>query len=243
MTAPREIPILFRPEMVRAILEGRKTQTRRPVYSKRRIKNGGVPPSAATFLIGHPPPRFTTWSIGVNEYWALTPWHKVKVGDLLWVRETWQTGMGPGGPMICYRATPDYFALDWAWDGPDEGAGPSFNYDRCPCATWGTNLSDLLSGAEGHWRPGIHMPRWASRILLRVTAVKIEPLNTISGLDALSEGVGLSELLDRAALELGFAGSGRARREYREIWEQIHGHGSWEANPEVVALTFERVEP
>src|SRR5690606_14173331 len=123
-------PIIFSAPMVRAILEGRKTQTRRPAWQAPRvfIQTDGEPPEPIL---------------------VPTVWQKTEPGDLLWVRETWaESAHGP-----VYKA--DVLGADT--DG------------------WG-------------WRPSIHMPRWASRITLEVTDVRLQRLQEISEEDARAEG-------------------------------------------------------
>lgn len=208
-------PIIFSALMVRALLDGRKTMTRRLAQSSKSNID------AATGLA----------TGGVIK---ASPWTKVKVGDRLWVRETWQGGNSHDGPQLSYRATPDYFAID-AWDGPDEGAGPSFNYHRCPGTDFSRWLSDILAN-DGPWRSPIHMPRWASRLTLIVTAAKIERLQDISLQDVRAEGVEVREF----AL---FGSDGPARQRigaahFGNLWSDLHGRESWHANPLVVALTF-----
>jgi hypothetical protein len=152
--------------------------------------------------------------------------------------------MGADSPQITYRTTPDYFDID-AWDGPDEGAGPTFNYNRCPGATWGTCLSDLIDGAEGAgWRPWIHMPRWASRISLRLTAAKIERLQDISEDDAGAEGMREPYKGDGDPPFEESTITVSRWRQYRNLWNRLHTKpgATWLDNPPVIAFTFEVVQ-
>lgn len=152
----KERGMIFNDEMVRAILEGRKTQTRRPVNS-----------STADLLdLQKQYPH--------KKYNIVCPFGQP--GDCLWVRETFQ------GPLVSeelfeeYRAhhekfeTPQY--CEYAADG---GAKPEY--------------CDLDDNLRHGWRPSIHMPRWASRITLEITSVRVERLNDISEEDAQAEGV------------------------------------------------------
>lgn len=148
--------MIFNGEMVRAILDGRKTQTRRPVKFPVHDKNLGCE-LAGNELAGE-------LSAGnyLNSAFG-------KPGDRIWVRETFcpvdDTQYG-GEKWVDYRATPKFEASHPAgWD----------------CAP---NDAEALK-----WRPSIHMPRWASRILLEITGVRVERLNAISEENAASEGV------------------------------------------------------
>ncbi len=248
-------PILFSASMVQALLrevsiEGTgKTQTRR-------------------ILKPQPDPRTTQVSVCRDLWMGCGPsvtggtsqwdrWQKLRfaVGDRLWVKETWQTGSGFDGPQIAYRATGDCHDIE-AWDGEDEGAGPSFNYERCPGAKWHTWLPDLLSGAEGIWRPSLFMPRWASRLTLLVTNVRAERLHDISEADAEAEGCEF-DLWDQTLavrdyskpdgwLQAWSEDAGGTyveadqiwRASFRSLWESINGPESWQANPWVVAISF-----
>ena len=155
-------PIIFSAPMIRAMLDGRKTMTRRLV----------------------------------------TPtWQRVRACDRLWVRESFATDVLTNRPK--YKAT---FESDMA-------------------ATFAA-YRDYLP-RDPLWRPAIYMPRWASRLTLTVTVVKIERLNDISTHDAQAEGIDVGPL----------SASG-CKNEFRQLWESLHGAGSWAANPEVVALTF-----
>ena len=88
------------------------------------------------------------------------------------------------------------------------------------------------------WRPSIHMPRWASRITLEVTGVRVEALQDIDMADALAEGIS-----DTGALILDSAGNeqGGPIAEYAVLWEQINGPDSWAANPWVWVVEFRRL--
>jgi hypothetical protein len=141
----KERPILFNGEMVRAILDGRKTQTRRPMKPQ-PVDVGGGP-------IDHYGPD------ALDAIARQCPHGKVK--DQLWVRETWAKSKGLLDTTIFYRATDKDIkqrALDY-------------------------------SERENRWRPSIYMPRWASRIQLEITNVRVERLQDISEEDAAEEGL------------------------------------------------------
>ncbi len=186
-----ERPIFFSAPMVRAILDGRKTQTRRLIKrgALRTMLDAGVPCDVL--------------SAPMNDHlWLYRP------GDLLWVRETFSYST------VSYSIAPSgTLPLIWCWaDGnPDDG-------------DWSRP------------KPSIHMPRWASRITLRVTATRIERLQEISEEDAMAEGV-------VAFREVGREHAEPHRLNFQLTWNSLHGPGSWESNPEVVVLTFERVTP
>jgi hypothetical protein len=227
-------PIIFSAPMIRALLAGRKTQTRR---------------------ILKPQPR--PFECEGRSYWSAVPGiggrifvsdadllaaHRWCVGDRLWVKETWQTGSGFDGPQIAFRATGDCHDIE-AWDGEDEGAGPSFNYERCPGAKWHTWLPDLLSGAAGIWRPSLFMPRWASRLTLLVTNVRGERLQDISEADAVAEGIEPEAKPIEGTTYFRNYEAARgdhlpARASFASLWSSINGPESWQANPWVVAVTF-----
>lgn len=189
-------PIIFSAPMVRAMLDGRKTQTRRLAWSTK-------PPKG--YLVA-----------GNETYRGATVWQNARAGDRLWVRENFRI-LFAGADAILKS-----FAVD-EWKAVDRGA------------LAGKLLTDKY-GAE--FRPSIHMPRWASRLTLIVTATKRERLQQISGDDAEAEGV--FRHVDEHSVEKIFR-SDRASSAilyFRELWTKLHGEASWDANPEVVALTF-----
>jgi hypothetical protein len=179
----KERPILFSGPMVRAILEGRKTQTRRVIKPVQPRADG-------------------RWPAGRN---PIDDCPYGASGDRLWVRETW--GHCDGG--TCYRASE----------------------------------ADSVLPDDGRWRPSIHMPRWASRIALEVTDVRVEPLNSVSEEDAKSEGVTIPSYdRDLKPVEVDGFVSGAARIAFKELWANINGLDSWDANPWVWVISFKRVE-
>lgn len=236
-------PILFSAPMVRALLDGRKTQTRRIIKDDVRDPPGmdainprNRPKHPAPYLDAYCSERRSHLNPrGMSDRWCwwtrddrqCLPTFRVPCmpGDRLWVRETWQTGVGGDGPQIAFRATGDCHDID-AWDGEDEGAGPSFNYERCPGAKWHTWLPDLLSGTEGAWRPSLFMPRWVSRLTLVVTDVRVERLQDITEADAQAEGAD------------GMPMWGCHRNGFNAIWIDINGIESWNASPWVAAISF-----
>ncbi len=212
----RERPILFSAPMVRAILAGTKTQTRRVV----KPRHGGVviAPGGSDIALeergeGH---------IRTN----LCPYGQP--GDRLWVRETF---------CPIYPQDPHY------------NGGRPIEYDYAATYKHGSRLGDLI-GVKKIWKPSIHMPRLASRILLEVTAVRVERLLEISPDDAIREGI---ESWIEAGGEVhspypGFDGQypdkdgkvtvSPARLAFCSLWESINGAGTWAANPWVWVIEF-----
>jgi hypothetical protein len=193
----KERPILFSAPMVRALLAGTKTQTRRVCKPQ--------PIADARFVGGHYLPatkRNPGQEISVEAPYVHIACPYGQRGDRLWVRETWRRDIDKidGARLVQYRAD----------DAIVEAPRTYF---------------DLPSAG---WIPSIHMPRWASRITLEVTGVRVELLQEISEADAISEGTPFPCG--------GWVGG------YQKLWESIHGPGSWEANPWVWVVEFKRVE-
>lgn len=220
-------PILFSGPMVRALLEGRKTQTRRAI--KASTARGGF-----VLSFNHGTPEFNFGPDDRKPNGDLR-WHRCpygQPGDLLWVRETfqpvfadeWEEGRNPDG------------SGDRANYKTGEGYAPHYVAD-CGPIEFVTPDGDLVTRCTSP----IHMPRWASRLTLRITDVRVQRLNDINGLDAVAEGLidlgiqGARWHWERNA-EWGYFAAWRA---YRALWESINGPGSWAANPWVWAITFD----
>lgn len=199
----KERPILFKGEMVRAILEGRKTQTRR-AYKIRKHPDLGCEMAASELV--REPQHFID---------RMCPYGQP--GDRLWVRETWQ------GPLL----DSEEHEAQFREDGPEAFKKPGF------CAYRATDTLDAINedGEDLGWRPSIHMPRWASRISLEITCVRVERLKDISEADAKAEGAEPAECC--YAHYHGFS----------KLWQSINGPGSWDANPWVWVVEFKRVQP
>ena len=199
----RERPILFSGPMVRAILEGRKTQTRRP------IKVDDIY-TTVDDTDGKP----FAWQSDECGDWYEMPCPFGKPGDLLWVRETWQI----------FRVYEDTWNGGYEadlWDGPIPRERPNH--------AWITYAADDPGGRP--WRPSIHMPRWASRITLRITNIRIERLCDISVDGASAEGV-------EAAID--HDGPMCYLAEFQRLWDAMHSKRGlrWNANPWVWVMEF-----
>lgn len=220
----KEHPILFSAPMVRAILEGRKNQTRRPIKWKRTKYQSIEERDDGTLW----PWRETE---DAQDYWYPCPYGQP--GDHLWVREAWQ------GPLLESDEQVDEFR-----QSPDIYKKPGF------CAYRATDTLDAIdeNGKELGWRPSIHMPRWASRILLEITGVRVERLQDISEDDAKAEGADClvtenCTAENRALLAMPLMDDATPYRNgYALLWESINGDGSWAANPWVWVVKFKRVE-
>ena len=166
-------PIIFSAPMVRALLDGSKTQTRRVLDNKRAV---------------------------MRDRCDALDCVRIHVGDRLWVREavTWVSAWG-----WRYRAAND-------------------------------DLTEKReSGFVGKWRPAIHTPRWASRLTLTVTDVRVQRLQEIREADAVAEGVDavtMDEVPRQASMS--------RRSDFAALWKSLHGPAAWGANPWVAAYTF-----
>ncbi|WP_410752574.1 hypothetical protein [Citrobacter youngae] len=225
--------MIFNGEMVRAILDGRKTQTRRimaiqPEHSElglRRVIDSKNGRDNGKYF----------WS--QSDACGLKARSKVfgcpygEVGDRIWVRETFQ------GPLVSeelleeYRAHPEKFETpQYCEYSADGGAKPEY--------------CDLDDNLRHGWRPSIHMPRWASRITLEITDVRVERLNAISEEDARAEGI-----IDGGCLNCGEPEPcGCANPEpdatdaFAYLWQSIYGQENWNANPWVWVIEFKCIK-
>ena len=196
----KERPILFSASMVRAILSGRKTQTRR------EVKRCGLLES--------------TGGQGMRPIPIACP--HGRPGDRLWVRETWQ--YAPVKYCDCPQGSEAQPCDDWI-----EGIGCRSNRTEV------IYREDEATAAK--WRSPIHMPRWASRITLEITDIRVERVQDISEADAMAEGVEFGNITDPLTGEI----DRDATEAFEVLWESIHGSGSWDMNPYVWVIEFRRV--
>lgn len=216
--------MIFNAEMVRAILDGRKTQTRRIMAPQ--------PADDIERCIFPNPEAIGCKSSLRHKHGSTTAHfcHYGKPGDRIWVRETFQ------GPLF------DYDLMDSYCKDPTPFEKPEF----CVYKADGVPAPEFYdAGDELHccWRPSIHMPRWASRILLEITGVRVERLNSIHDVDAMREGI--QNLTTCSHADFGIPGVVNAQhpvRAFQLLWESIYGADSWRANPWVWVIEFKRVE-
>lgn len=275
----KERPILFSAPMVRAILEGRKTVTRREIKTRMR--------SADTSFELHQQPDGSWRPMHTfdescmddqgTEHPITCPYGQP--GDRLWVRETWQdvhpvqvidrySQLGragiPGPPGVTYqtiyRADGEYPKVHYTHEHPYRCIEPDPSHGFLGAAD---------SGWTG-WTPSIHMPRWASRILLEITDVRVERLQDITEDQAKAEGCFFTEYGQacfhggrgiRDATECEYPASKHqqrpgwmwdktksyeqcldsARHAFGNLWNSVGG--DWGANPWVWVVEFKRVTP
>ncbi|WFA33442.1 hypothetical protein LVQ71_14805 [Klebsiella pneumoniae] len=203
MTKISERGMIFNAEMVRALLDGRKTQARRPIkWKQTRFTEIGEREDGSKW----------PWSEDAEhacDFWHPCPFGAV--GDRIWVREAFR---------VHSRAT-DVATLVYK---ASERNSWTEQTRRVPVAVCNKPAT------PEKWTPSLHMPRWASRILLEITGVRVERLRSMSQDDARAEGV----IAASGPMEAGLA--------FRELWDSIYGEDSWKANPWVWVIEFKRVE-
>lgn len=217
----RERPIIFSAPMVRAILEGSKTQTRRVVKWPAWMQ-----PHPEVFASDLRDGQEVWYVPGGDQPSKAMRCPYGQPGDRLWVRETFLhvTKM----ENECFVVDDDENYVEETWYRADRKAY-SYHPDGSEEST------EAIP-----WKPSIHMPRTASRITLEVTEVRVERLQDISHIDAMAEGcsTGSWTIAEGPRPDAPF-GSNAVKR-YRLLWESINGPGSWEANPSVWVVEFKR---
>lgn len=202
-------PILFSTPMVQAILEGRKTMTRRV------IKIDDAPENWQISIAGTSIVRTAPYDVKLARY---------KIGDILWVRETWRDRWGMA---YANYGTGDAYPIDEVREIEYKASGNGFFMHGCnlcpdePTVKW---------GEWSKWRPSIFMPREAARIFLRVTDVRVESVQEITHEDCRSEGFEPCDWLDEKDVFM----------TYWDTLNERRGYG-WYANPWVWAISFERI--
>jgi hypothetical protein len=210
-THGKERPILFKLAMVRAILAGQKTQTRRIVKNQEDMEFDPNDPTYGPYWYNY------ACDADGEELKVRCPYGKP--GDRLWVREKYMKAKCPitmtGAVQVTRGPAIDEKWQYCAWyeDSPDPGGLPI---------------------REG-WKSPIFMPRWASRITLEITAVRVERIQSISGPDCWAEGIKYAAWPPECY--------GSTVECYRDLWQSIHGLESWEANPYVWVLDLQRITP
>lgn len=219
--AGKERPMLFSAPMVRALLDGSKTQTRRIV--KNSMASGRSLDFQKTQAFQD----------------QLTPYCPFgQPGDRIWVRENFRTldtfnsdsPCGVGDLCIAAGYSKPWAPIQYEADGAQ--------------VNWQSVGTRHQKPSAGKLRPSLHMPRWASRIQMEIVSVRVERLNACSEADALAEGV-KAEPCDHVRLsceEIGCCGP-MAKGMYAALWDQINGAGAWAANPWVWVVEFKRVTP
>ncbi|EIX9454481.1 hypothetical protein ML043_004787 [Klebsiella pneumoniae] len=245
----KERGMIFNGEMVRAILDDRKTQTRRIVKAAdgavKFCKEWDINGEEIFVVLGEKD------HTGMNPVLGAISCPFGAVGDRIWVREAYRfpaslddvspTGVGEMAVATGYRKpwAPTFYEFTGTFSDGWKG------FETPP------KVSDA-----GKLRPSIHMPRWASRILLEITDVRVERLNAISPEDAESEGLECTNFTgfgDEPGLpsypepDVYFDPLKKQWKEYPPeafagLWESIYGEGSWQANPWVWVIEFKRVE-
>ncbi|WP_128805057.1 hypothetical protein [Klebsiella grimontii] len=236
----KERGMVFNGEMVRAILDGRKTQTRRIMAPQ---------PADDIERCIFPNPEAIGWKSSLRHKRGSTTAHFChygKPGDRIWVRETFQ------GPLFDYDLMDSYCKDSTPFEKPEFCV---YKADGVPAP----EFYDADDELHCRWRPSIHMPRWASRILLEITDVRVERLNAISEEDAQREGVH-TEVWDQTVVARNYAAIDEFfqfwsedmphyvemnqlhQSSFRSLWESIYGEESWQANPWVWVIEFKRVE-
>lgn len=225
-------PILFSGPLVRALLARTKNQTRRANHLGRLRRFGPITEFGRSDTRGydwHFRDKSMRWhDLRHAPLLQALPW---QLGDRLWVREAWTLHDRAGDVgTVAYQAS--FKTHGWT------ETIQQFPRDL----TLATRVRPVQLG----WRPSIHMPRWASRLTLTVTDVRVERLQDCSEEDAAAEGVQfeqnpLSQDAQRYFVEIGggeVVSGWDARDCYGSLWEHINGAGSWSANPWVAAYTF-----
>lgn len=215
----KERGIIFNSEMVRSILAGRKTQHRIP------INLPVIDINVSCEIAGNELAGEINSGCYSNSKLG-------KPGDRLWVRETWSSDFA------------NYYPNDNVWYAADDNRRLDIEEVN---GVRGIYSPESDVHVPFRWRPSIHMPRWASRITLEITDIRVERLNDISEEGALSEGIDADKLNESqdnydCIADHNFTGRPTAVSYFSYLWESIYGQDSWQSNPFLWVVEFKRVE-
>ncbi|HGY5195242.1 TPA: hypothetical protein ACNV6G_000023 [Raoultella ornithinolytica] len=232
--------MIFNGEMVRAILDGRKTQTRRIVKGAdgavKFCKEWDINGEEVFVVLGEKD------HTGMNPVLGAISCPLGAAGDRIWVRETWG--------VVSHELDEDGRIQSWTPDRPATAIhempfGNGYYSGHAIYAadgdfTWGDD--DGYEDGRSCWKPSIHMPRAASRILLEITDVRVERLNSISQEDAQSEGMELTGWRPTYSDPDSGGDTWTPYDNFAQLWESIYGEESWKANSWVWVIEFKRAE-
>lgn len=230
-------PILFNGAMVCAILEGRKTQTRRVVNRSTTSFDGG---------------RWPNWNKYPDDFDFSGAWVDAGMGDGPSLKLQWDDRQSEAGELPVSRVRPRIAVDDRLYvreahyltdDGHNEHAIFATDEDAALDHKGAIVANKHQFGLSDEWtkphlklRPSIHMPRWASRLTLVVTDVRIQRLQDISEADAHAEGVSDGYVRDDIS---GVCEGWSASTAFQALWRSINGPDAWGANPWVNAVSFD----
>ena len=212
----KEHPLLMKGPLVRATLEGRKTQTRRPIKQEAQPDLGFEWSECLCREIDPNDTPCVTCSVrfpGIPE-----------AGDRMWVRETWQHFQNVG------QRAADF---------------PEYQRFPANCFYRADESNPRTKPLSGKWRPSLLMPRWACRLVLPLVSVRVERVQDITDEAAEAEGIREWAKTDPKLCALraaGFAVPNRPKFLFRLCWISIYGEGSWDANPWVWVAEWDHVE-
>lgn len=240
--------VLLNSAMVQAVLEGNKTVTRRPVNPQPELIIQAEKHSTYKYRGGLYALDMYSENSNILEKCPLG-----KVGDRLWVRETWAPVNLYGEIAIAYKADEKVIRLEEIRSFLDEDCFINYGDPRLENYEFSTWADDLFSGVEGNWKPSIHMPRWASRLLLEITKIKIERVAKITENEAIAEGITFT---DYGKNQFQTQQPGwfwkksesheqclhTARHAFANLWIHTYGAESWDSNVWVWVIEFKVVE-
>jgi hypothetical protein len=245
-----DLPILFSGPMVRALIEGRKTRTRRLLKPQPAVCDHMLPVNDGTgheftppgwegegpFVVKDREAYCATCGSGVRESGQAIP-VRFAPGDRLWVREAWRL------PAVLDDQRPADFAqgvVEMGCSGPNG----LVRFEADGRDAWGDAYGDL---PLGRLRASMHLPRSLTRLTLTVSNVRIERLKDITEEEAWAEGCAKGDADDVGGFfpaeepdpsGIGWRGWDCARDWFADLWEEIHGEGAWDANPWVTVTSF-----
>ncbi|MDH1476981.1 hypothetical protein N5F13_20985 [Comamonas thiooxydans] len=213
----KETGLMFKAPLVRDILSDLKTQTRR-AFSEHMMKQ-----MRAAAAIGEVSHFLNEGSLQPNDLAYVQQFSPVgQPGDRIYVRETWQ------GPLMSAKEWEDHY-FSKADELPSKFKTPAY----CKYAADGGAPPEFMTMDDdivARWKPSIHMPKWAARIWLEITGLRVERLQSISRGDAMAEGCPVPNMAD-----------GEDPRDwFAEVWKSTGG--DWAANPWVWVIDFKRIE-